>query len=88
MLSHGACEVIKGFYLILRENSPNSSFQITNRHLESMIRLTMARARVDCRTEATEEDAIVCFRLCRRSPSSCRKVYSTPSKKWAIISIR
>jgi DNA replicative helicase MCM subunit Mcm2 (Cdc46/Mcm family) len=50
VLSHGACEVIKGFYLILRENSPNSSFQITNRHLESMIRLTMARARVDCRT--------------------------------------
>lgn len=45
-LSQGACEVLKGFFLILRENSPNTSFQITNRQLESMIRLSMARARL------------------------------------------
>jgi DNA replicative helicase MCM subunit Mcm2 (Cdc46/Mcm family) len=32
-LTRAACEVIKGFYLVLRENSPNTSFQITNRQL-------------------------------------------------------
>ena len=52
-LSREACEVIKGFYMVLRDNCPNSSFQITNRHLESMVRLAMARARIECRTEVT-----------------------------------
>jgi len=45
-----ACEVIKGFYIILRENCPANTFQITNRQLESMVRLSMARARIEGRT--------------------------------------
>ncbi len=32
-LSNDAIEVIKGFYLMLRENNPTNSFQITNRQL-------------------------------------------------------
>jgi DNA replicative helicase MCM subunit Mcm2 (Cdc46/Mcm family) len=32
-LTRQACEVIKGFYLILRENCPGNAFQITNRQL-------------------------------------------------------
>lgn len=46
VLSREACEVIKGFFLVLRENAPNGAFQITNRQLDSMIRLSMARARI------------------------------------------
>jgi DNA helicase MCM8 len=45
-LSREACEVIKGFYIVLRENCPTNAFQITNRQLESMVRLAMARARI------------------------------------------
>lgn len=33
ILSREACEVIKGFYLALRQNNPSNSFQITNRQL-------------------------------------------------------
>lgn len=46
ILSREACEVIKGFYLALRQNNPSNSFQITNRQLESLIRLSMAKARL------------------------------------------
>lgn len=53
VVSPEAAEVIKGFYLVLRENSPNTSFQITNRQLESMVRLSMARARLEGRSLVT-----------------------------------
>lgn len=33
ILSREACEVIKGFYIILRENCPSNAFQITNRQM-------------------------------------------------------
>ena len=65
-LSRQACEVIKGFYFVLRENCPANAFQITNRQLESMVRLAMARARIECRTIVTETDAIVLILLVRK----------------------
>ena len=52
-LSREAANIIKSFYIILRDNSP-SSFQITTRQLESLVRLAMARARIECREEVTE----------------------------------
>ena len=59
ILTSDAAEVLKGFYITLRENNPSNSFPVTNRQLESLIRLSMARARIECRTEVTEADAIV-----------------------------
>ena len=48
----------KNFYLELRKHrqSPDST-PITTRQLESLIRLTEARARLELREEATEQDA-------------------------------
>ena len=46
------------FYLELRKNRQSQdSTPITTRQLESLIRLTEARARVELREEATEADA-------------------------------
>lgn len=48
-LSKEAADIIKSFYLMLRESSPSNSFQITTRQLDSLVRLAMARARIECR---------------------------------------
>lgn len=57
-LTPGAAGVIKDFYLELRRNYHTSnSCPVTTRQLESLIRLTEARARVELREEATESDA-------------------------------
>lgn len=45
-LSREAADIIKSFYLMLRESSPSNSFQITTRQLDSLVRLAMARARI------------------------------------------
>lgn len=45
-LSKEAANIIKSFYLMLRESSPANSFQITTRQLDSLVRLGMARARI------------------------------------------
>ncbi|KAI6652813.1 DNA helicase MCM8-like [Oopsacas minuta] len=58
-LSTEAAHIIQRFYIELRAfmNKCNS-IPITTPHLESLIRLTEARARLDLRELATEEDAI------------------------------
>ncbi len=59
-LTPEAGEVIKAFFVSLRENSDsNTSLSTTTRQLESLIRLSQARAKLECRTEVTKEDAMV-----------------------------
>ncbi|XP_013367715.1 PREDICTED: DNA helicase MCM8 [Chinchilla lanigera] len=57
-LSAEAAQVLQDFYLELRKQSQRlNSSPITTRQLESLIRLTEARARMELREEATKEDA-------------------------------
>uniref|UniRef100_A0A673G8W6 DNA helicase MCM8 n=1 Tax=Sinocyclocheilus rhinocerous TaxID=307959 RepID=A0A673G8W6_9TELE len=57
-LSAEAAQVLQDFYLELRkQNQTADSTPITTRQLESLIRLTEARARVDLREKATQSDA-------------------------------
>lgn len=63
-LTPEAGEVIKSFFLTLRENSENNpSLTTTTRQLESLIRLSQARAKVECRQEVTKEDAMVKIKM-------------------------
>uniref|UniRef100_A0A8C6AV58 DNA helicase MCM8 n=2 Tax=Monodon monoceros TaxID=40151 RepID=A0A8C6AV58_MONMO len=57
-LSTEATQILQDFYLELRKQSQRlNSSPITTRQLESLIRLTEARARLELREEATKEDA-------------------------------
>ncbi|XP_049724754.1 DNA helicase MCM8 [Elephas maximus indicus] len=57
-LSTDAAQVLQDFYLELRKQSQRlNSSPITTRQLESLIRLTEARARLELREQATKEDA-------------------------------
>ncbi|XP_045612321.2 DNA helicase MCM8 [Procambarus clarkii] len=57
-LTPGAAKVLQQFYLDLRHrHQSTNSTPITTRQLESLIRLTEARARCVLREEATEDDA-------------------------------
>lgn len=58
VLSDAASTVLQRFYLrIRREHTTRDSTPITNRQLESLIRLAEARARLELRQEVTEADA-------------------------------
>ncbi|XP_068597302.1 DNA helicase MCM8 [Brachionichthys hirsutus] len=57
-LSPEAAKIIQDFYLSLRSQSHSAdSTPITTRQLESLIRLTEARARLELREKATKSDA-------------------------------
>ncbi|KAK6099497.1 hypothetical protein MT418_000910 [Batrachochytrium dendrobatidis] len=57
-LSHEAAAILQKFYLTLRSNYRSvDSTPITTRQLESMIRLSEARARSELREVVTEQDA-------------------------------
>ncbi|XP_075563094.1 DNA helicase MCM8 isoform X2 [Pelecanus crispus] len=57
-LSPGAAQVLQEFYLELRkQNQGADSTPITTRQLESLIRLTEARSRLELREKSTKEDA-------------------------------
>ncbi|KGL72485.1 DNA helicase MCM8, partial [Tinamus guttatus] len=57
-LSAEAAEVLQGFYLELRKQKQGTDgTPITTRQLESLIRLTEARARLELREKSTKEDA-------------------------------
>uniref|UniRef100_A0A8C6X8P3 DNA helicase MCM8 n=1 Tax=Naja naja TaxID=35670 RepID=A0A8C6X8P3_NAJNA len=57
-LSPEAAQILQKFYLELRQQSQRAdSTPITTRQLESLIRLTEARSRLELREKATKEDA-------------------------------
>lgn len=64
-LSIEACEVIKDFYITLRENAANNvnTLPITSRQLDSLIRLSQARAKLEFRSLVTREDALDIVKL-------------------------
>lgn len=58
-LSREAALVLQKFYLELRaQHQTQDCVPITTRQLESMVRLTEARAKLELREEATEQDAL------------------------------
>ena len=60
-LTPEAAKVLQKHYLTMRSNhssSGNDSIPVTTRHLESLIRLSQARARIELRNEVSESDAI------------------------------
>ena len=64
-----ACEVLKEFYIQLRENScanPNT-LPVTSRQLDSLIRLSQARAKMELRSEVTKQDALDVVKLIEES---------------------
>lgn len=57
-LTSEAARVLKSFYLSLRDQyGDDEAIPITMRHLESLVRLSQARARLECRSEVSVEDA-------------------------------
>lgn len=66
-LSKEAEATIKAYFLSLRSASSSTSLQITPRQLESLIRLSEARAKLMLRNEVLKEDAEVAIRLYRIS---------------------
>lgn len=73
-MSKPAAEILQKFYLKLRDHATSAdSTPITARQLESLVRLTQARARLDLREEITAQDAMV-------SLFSLAKCYSFPQE--------
>ena len=68
-LSIEACEVLKDFYITLRENAANNAntLPITSRQLDSLIRLSQARAKLEFRNLVTREDALDVVKLVQES---------------------
>ena len=56
-LTPEAAEVLQTFYLELRSRAPADGTPVTARQLESLVRLSEARARLELRTEVTANDA-------------------------------
>lgn len=57
-LTSEAAKVLKSFYLSLRDQyGDDEAIPITMRHLESLIRLSQARARLERRSEVSVQDA-------------------------------
>lgn len=67
LLTHQAAKALRGYYVTLRSNpsglGQNSSYRITVRQLESLIRLSEAMARVECSEEITVEHVTEAARL-------------------------
>uniref|UniRef100_A0A6B2L1S0 DNA helicase n=1 Tax=Arcella intermedia TaxID=1963864 RepID=A0A6B2L1S0_9EUKA len=67
-LSEEACHVIQEFYISLREKKSTQDYTpITTRQLESMIRLSESRARLELRDVVTKQDAEDVVQIMRQS---------------------
>ncbi len=67
-LTVGAAKVLQRLYLTMRsQSSIGQSIPVTTRHLESLIRLAQARARMSLRTKVTEQDATEVVALLQES---------------------
>lgn len=68
-LSIEACEVLKSFYITLRENASvnANTLPITSRALDSLIRLSQSRAKLELRTIVSREDALDVVKLVQES---------------------
>ncbi|HVP41159.1 MAG TPA: minichromosome maintenance protein MCM [Candidatus Krumholzibacteriaceae bacterium] len=68
MLTREAMERLRNFYLEMRQSGTEGApIAITARQLESLVRLTEARARVALKREITAEDAEAAIAITRRS---------------------
>jgi len=82
-LSIEACEILKDFYIQLRENSTNNpnSLPVTSRQLDSLIRLSQARAKLELRSIVTRQDSIDVVKLVQESLfEACYMDLSMPSE--------
>lgn len=68
-LSIEACEVLKEFYIAMRElsTSNGNTLPITSRALDSLIRLSQARAKLELRTIVSKQDARDVVKLVQES---------------------
>lgn len=67
-LTEKAKEILKTYYLELRKQFQcGQSTPITTRQLNSLIRLTQARAKIELREEATEQDALDVVEIMKQS---------------------
>ncbi|CAI2384338.1 unnamed protein product [Moneuplotes crassus] len=67
-LSKEACEILKSFYISLRVNSSgHNSIPVTSRQLDSIIRLSQAKAKLELRSIVTREDAEIVVKLIQES---------------------
>ncbi|KAF8571446.1 hypothetical protein P879_00639 [Paragonimus westermani] len=79
-LSTEAAVILRDFYLELRRNRHlRDTFPVTLRQLESLVRLTEARARAELREEATKEDALDACELMRATGVGTGHVGGTPA---------
>ncbi|CAH8856749.1 unnamed protein product [Trichobilharzia szidati] len=79
-LSTEAAVTLRDFYLELRKHRHSrDTFPVTLRQLESLIRLTQARARAELREEATKQDALDVCELMRSTGLGSGFVTGTPA---------
>ncbi|KAL9228028.1 hypothetical protein vseg_003647 [Gypsophila vaccaria] len=67
-MSRSAADILQNFYLRLRDrNTSADGTPITARQLESLVRLSEARARIDLREEITAQDALDVVEIMKES---------------------
>ncbi|CAH8561178.1 unnamed protein product [Schistosoma bovis] len=79
-LSNEAAITLRDFYLELRKHRHSrDTFPVTLRQLESLIRLTQARARAELREEATKQDALDVCQLMQSTGLGSGFITGTPA---------
>ncbi|CAH8577619.1 unnamed protein product [Schistosoma rodhaini] len=79
-LSNEAAITLRDFYLELRKHRHSrDTFPVTLRQLESLIRLTQARARAELREEATKQDALDVCELMQSTGLGSGFIAGTPA---------
>ncbi|CAI2729522.1 unnamed protein product [Schistosoma spindalis] len=79
-LSNEAAITLRDFYLELRKHRHSrDTFPVTLRQLESLIRLTQARARAELREEATKQDALDVCELMQSTGLGSGFITGTPA---------